>query len=528
MQTFKTLKRWLAKRESKAKAVRGKDSDWSDSNLPPQSQVNMLCRVPSPVLSMVESYLGSKDKFNLRLTCKLMNTVLPQWELPLYRPHFIPTSRLHSSFISAVDENIHSPLFPHRFGSEQVIENGSVLRSSHALIRACMNCNHYLPQTAVTLPSLVCHDIDPPILNMGKDHHCFHDLPVTYSNTDTTSSSVTPYDTAIAVNLLNFNGPTFNGPTEYTSTVFLVCSGRCLRALASHLCASTRPVAVIGQEINYVKKLDDNRVGVELRYFTFFSRHLSLLVEYASTNMVIRRFKFRMENFHSRPVESPYLNLDFTTFAEISLDQAFAPSKTWMDVSMLATVSTRTSYEALLAGAHMGQNGGNLSWFPETEFSSEEFSLFLEHFPSIVVAHPHLYTEEENGEFLLMELTYSFSAIIFNIGTQWWMQAYVYDHGFGREQNIAILKNLRNNLQAQYEGSPMQKGFAAIQSPAQPFLTQRVLFEFNVLSCDESLDDSASVVSETSSAFSVDEMVTDDEEESENENFVGAVVHHDF
>ena len=75
-------------------------------------------------------------------------------------------------------------------------------------------------------------------------------------------------------------------------------------------------------------------MGVELRYFTIFSRHLSLLVDYSSTNMVIRKFRFRMENFHYRaPPGGYFTSLDFKTFAEITPKDAEAWAKQFDDPS---------------------------------------------------------------------------------------------------------------------------------------------------------------------------------------------------
>jgi hypothetical protein len=178
MKPFRVLLQWIQRRRgvcvsNASTRLGGNDFDWSVSlsNFP--SSCNMMLRLSSPVLSMIESYLGSRDKLNLRLTCKLLYAELPQHELPLYRPHFMPTSTLQSSFVSATDQVVPSPLFLERFGASKVVENAKLLRSSHSIARACMSCNHHLPHSAITLPTLVHCGVDQPILKMSDDHKCF-------------------------------------------------------------------------------------------------------------------------------------------------------------------------------------------------------------------------------------------------------------------------------------------------------------------------------------------------------------------
>lgn len=455
----------------------GNDFDWSVSlsNFP--SSCNMMLRLSSPVLSMIESYLGSRDKLNLRLTCKLLYAELPQHELPLYRPHFMPTSTLQSSFVSATDQVVPSPLFLERFGASKVVENAKLLRSSHSIARACMSCNHHLPHSAITLPTLAHCGVDQPILKMADDHNCFHSLPATYQREQREESYVYPIDTVFAVNLLQFNCP-----DEYTSTVFLCCSHSCFRTLAVRMSSAPTPVALIGQEIIFVQKLDDQRIGVELRYFTVFSRHLSLLVDYTSTTMIIRKFRFRMENFHYRAPSGGYFtSLDFNTFAEIIPKDVEACSRMW--ASLTETMEgAPSSHMVLKSMVTTGLKTEGMQWFPETPMEAEEFSNFLERFNHIATPHPHLYVEEgeEGGDLLLMEMQYSFAAIIYNDGIDWCLEAFVHNFNFPAHQNRALLSNLRTNLQTHYECSPLQRGMVGVHGTYQ-----RLRFEFFILSCDE-------------------------------------------
>lgn len=485
---------------------RGKVADWSDCpdnsllNFP-SSFNNMLNKVPSPVLSLMESYLGSKDKYNLRLTCKLLYTILPQWELPLYRSHFMPTKTLQSSFISSVGEVFPSPLFPERFGTGKLVEKGAILRSSHSYARACMGCNHHLPHTAITLPALIHHGKDAPVLNMQRDHHCFHDIPVTYDSKEK-QEAVFPQDSVFAVNLLQFNAP-----TEYNSTVFLCCSHRCFRHLAIQMCGSPSPVAVIGQEIVFMQKLDEERLGMEMKYSTFFSKHLSLLVEYSSTNMVVRSFRFRMENFHYRaPGGGAYTSLDFAAFAEVRPADALGGSRLWLEQCDVFT-TTSTQMVMLKKMLQTEARAQQSRWFPERSFSAQEYSDYVSRFPFALSAQPHLYLEEgeQGGDLLLMEMQYSFSAIIYNDGIDWCMEAFVHNFEFTREQNRALLKNLRNNLQAHYEQTPLQKGMVGVHGTYE-----RLRFDFFILSCDES-----SIVSESS--YEYEDLINEEESESESE-----------
>lgn len=446
----------------------------------------MICRVPSPVLSIVESYLGSRDKLHLRLTCRLLYAELPKHELPLYRPHFMPTSTLQSSFVSATDQVVPSPLFLERFGASKVVENAKLLRSSHSIARACMRCNHHLPHSAITLPTLVHCGVDQPILKMGSDHKCFHSLPPTYHREQSEEPYIYPIDTVFAVNLLQFNAP-----DEYTSTVFLCCSRMCFRSLAVRMCLAPTPVALIGQEISFVQKLDDQRMGVELKYFTIFSRHLSLLVDYSSTNMVIRKFRFRMENFHYRaPPGGYFTSLDFKTFAEITPKDAEACSRMWSTLTETMEAAP-SSHMVLKAMASAGLKTDGMQWFPETPMEAEEFSNFLDRFNHIATPHPHLYVEEgeEGGELLLMEMTYSFAAIIYNDGVDWCLEAFVHNFDFpANHQTRALLRNLRNNLQAEYEDTMLRRGMVGVHGTYQ-----QLLFDFFLLTCDE-----VSVISESS------------------------------
>ena len=156
------------------------------------------------------------------------------------------------------------------------------------------------------------------------------------------------------------------------------------------------------------------------------------------------------------------------------------------------------------------KNGGNeLQNLPETIFTSESFSEFIDCFPCGTITYPYLYTEEEGGEMLLMELTYSFSAIIYNDGVEWGMEAFIYNFGFAREDNVEMLKNLRTALQIYYEESAMQHGMVGIHST-----TERLRFDFVVLSCDEMYSDREVSASddEASSEFSLEDLMQTDEE----------------
>jgi len=271
------------------------------------------------------------------------------------------------------------------------------------------------------------------------------------------------------------------------------------------MCGSPTPVAVIGQEITYVQKLDDSRIAVELRYFTYFSKHLSLLVDYASTNMVIRSFRFRMENFHYRaPSAGAYTSLDFNTFAEVIPAEAMECSQAWLTTCDTIATTVPSQMLKLMARDRTRAFRG----FPERSFTAEEFSDFLGRFTFITTPHPHLYLEEgdEEGDLLLMEMMYSFAAIIYNDGLDWSMEAFVHDFHFPAEQNRALLRNLRNNLQSHYEQTALQRGMVGVHGTYE-----RLRFDFFVLSCDET-----SIVSESS--YEYEDLIDDDETETEPED----------
>jgi len=273
------------------------------------------------------------------------------------------------------------------------------------------------------------------------------------------------------------------------------------------MCLAPTPVALIGQEIYFVQKLDDQRMGVELSYSTIFSRHLSLLVDYSSTNMVVRKFRFRMENFHYRaPPGGYFTSLDFKTFAEITPKDAEACSTMWSTLTETMEAAP-SSHMVLKAMASAGLKTEGMQWFPETPMEAEEFSNFLDRFNHIATPHPHLYVEEgeEGGDLLLMEMTYSFAAIIYNDGVDWCLEAFVHNFDFPANQTRALLRNLRNNLQAEYEGTMLRRGMVGVHGTYQ-----QLLFDFFLLTCDE-----VSVISESS--YEQDDDLMDETTESEPE-----------
>lgn len=149
-----------------------------------------------------------------------------------------------------------------------------------------------------------------------------------------------------------------------------------------------------------------------------------------------------------------------------------------------------------------GQRTEALQWFPEHALTAEEFSSLLEVFPFTTSPHPYLYVEEgeEGGELLLFEMTYSFSAIIYNDGLDWCMEGFVHNFEFPAHQNRALLRNLRTNLQTAYEQTALQRGMVGVHGTLE-----RLRFDFFVLSCDES-----SIVS--ASSYEYDDLIDDDEE----------------
>jgi hypothetical protein len=167
-----------------------------------------------------------------------------------------------------------------------------------------------------------------------------------------------------------------------------------------------------------------------------------------------------------------------------------------------------SSHMVLKAMASAGLKTEGMQWFPETPMEAEEFSNFLDRFNYIATPHPHLYVEEgeEGGELLLMEMTYSFAAIIYNDGVDWCMEAFVHNFDFpANHQTRALLRNLRNNIQAEYEGTMLRRGMVGVHGTYQ-----QLLFDFFLLTCDE-----VSVISESS--YEYEDLMEEEEEEEEEE-----------
>lgn len=514
MKPFRVLLQWMQRRAmicppntvtSPCIRAGGKRHDWSVSLCDLLPQVNIMLRLPSPVLSIVESYLGSKDKLNLRLTCKVLFTELPQHELPLYRPHFMPTSLLKDSFVTGIGHSLSSPLFPERFQPYQLVDKvGPPTRSSHSTVRVCMECNHYLPHSAVSLPTLVHCGTDQPILPMDSDHQCFYARRPTSSasyevdedyGVDGVEGEVFPQDAVFAVNVLRFNSP-----SEFTSTVFQCCSTHCFRHLAAKMCASPTPIAVIGQEITHVQKLENYEMLVSLRYFTYFSSHLSLLVDYNSTHMDMRTFRLRMENFHRQVgCGGSFTSFELETIAQISLLDAADCSQAWVTTCELTDEQPQTMLK--LMTRFRGLNA-----FPETSLDEEEFDDLRNYYGygfNDGQQHFLLTTPLEGGGSVTYHMNYSFAVIIHHGSTDWLMEAFVTHFDFPPNQIRALLRNLQHNLQVHYSGTSLHGGIVAMQDTSY-----MRFFEFLDLSCDES---------SVESVTDYDDLMEEEEEEEEEE-----------
>lgn len=465
MKAFAVLQEWMRRRDAYLShfVLGGKHADWSVSvsNFPPAFNIIMLSKLPSPVLSLVESYLGSKDKINLRATCKLLATELPQWELPLYRSHFMSKTFRTAAFLST-DHSIPSPLFFQRFSNYAVVERAKVSTYSHTLSRTCCKCGHHLPRSALTLPSLAHYTPDKPILPMRFDHNCFHAIKPTYGNVDPSKHIFLPYDAVYALNLIQFDSP-----TTYKSTIVLCCSEHCYGQVSRRIMESPTPVAVICQIIRGVQRLGDHVAGVELGFQVSFSKHLSIVADYSSTNMIVRKFRLRMENYHYRtPPMGNYTFFDFKTFGHVTLNNGMTVqcSKNWHliteEVLRAPSVEAikalrRRSYEMMLREG---------DYFPELQMDGQIYAEFLEHFNHISSEFPfiHVIENQEENEIQVVQMAYSFSAIIYNDGPWWAIEAYVHEFDIGRERIRALLRNLRRNLQLGFEGTAVRQGMAGV------------------------------------------------------------------
>jgi len=521
MKAFAVLQEWMRRRAAYLShfVLGGKHADWSVSvsNFPPGFNINMLCKLPSPVLSLVESYLGSKDKINLRATCKLLATELPQWELPLYRSHFMSKTFRTAAFLST-DHSIPSPLFFQRFSNYAVIERAKVSTYSHTLSKTCCKCGHHIPRSALTLPSLAYYTPDKPILSMSSDHRCIHAFKPTYGKADISKRIVHPGDAVYALNLIQFDTP-----TTYKSTIVLCCTGGCCERVSRRIMESPTPVAVITQRIEGVQRLGDHVAGVELGFEVYFSKHLSIVVDYSSTNMIMRKFRLRMENYHYRaPPMGNYTLFDFNSFGHITLNDGMTVqcSKNWHliteEVLHAPSVEAikalrRRSYEMMLREG---------DYFPELQMDGQIYAEFLEHFNHISSAYPfiHVLENQEENELQVVQMAYSFSAIIYNDGPWWAIEAYVHDFEIGRERIRALLRNLRRNLRYAFEGTELRKGMVGVFGT----LMRESFYIDPVFDCD------APSIAGTASDYSYEDLLTDEEldsedmeeeeEEDENEN----------
>lgn len=509
MKAFAKLKLWISRAwRTQAKSQSDPDpKDPSLSNFPTPAQNNMLALLPSEILANVDSYIGERDKFNLRMTCKGMRAMVEEYRQDIYRPHYLPTKLVKSSNVryTIPFASLDCPLFPKRFSTSTILKSYQIVESKINLAPACWVCNHTIPSSAITLPSSTYYDTrsHKPVLNMRKDHVCFYARKQSYTESDVSglrSICFKPADATIATNIIEWTSP-----TKCTSHIVTCCGRACLQKLGLATIQKGSPAAVFGLEVTHMERLVNQHVGIETSMMFYFTPHVVLLSEFANTSLTLRNFSFRLSDFFQVPPVYKPMYLIFNSYLKVAVQSAQPSCIGWQ--KKWQNLYDRPRRPRLSSSEKMGI----LKHFPEIEMDAGVYADFLDNFPRSRPVLPFFYTTEAGGFEYATHLVYSLSIMLHHrFSGQWCSDAYLADFGLSAIDSYRIMRNTRANLLYHLGESPLEVG--TIRIIDQPY---KILFEYYSLEAEEEILEIFSTTEEE------DLMTTDTEEGEEGEEGEG-------
>ena len=453
---------------------------------------NMLVQLPAPLLSLIDTFLGCRDKFHLRMTSKQMLHACQEYVDPLYACHFVPTRmmRYACAFRYGPLHALHHPLLQHPVG----ICNMPFLADRFSLAQACAHCNHTIPPTATMLPTLLNRPYAKaqPAHPSPHDHKCFYKLmqlqgkvPYTADPEDVGYMFDAPY----VVEVIQCFGP--NDGRKYTG---LTCDMDCLKKFAQTVFrCHDAPAVVVGTRIDQVRHLEDGTTVLRLSKVVYMDNNFEMIAEFHSAGNLMKNVKFRY---------APMANTDGTRhiFSEEFATLEFLPLRTLHNLHVASQYFTAAERqrERTDSRIHMPSPFASLISDEYTTHHPEGWIWramsiyeFVDDPP--IPFHSELEILDEQGMIVTVRavMTYEYSATVkFRATTeppQWEMEAYVRDRGVSTEENFALLRNLRFNIDLLWDASPVKYVYLRVGDTACG-----LGFRVDSLHTDERLDEDSS------------------------------------
>lgn len=476
---------------------------------------NMLVQLPAPLLSLVDTFLGCRDKFNLRMTSKQMLHACEEYKDPMYACHFIPTRmmRYACAFRYGPLNALHNPLVQAPIG----ICNMPFLADRFSLAQACSHCNHTIPPTATLLPTL----LNRPYATAQwahpspHDHKCFYKLMQLQGKLPHTADPEDVgymFDAPYVVEVIQCFGP--NDGRKYTG---LTCDMDCLKNFAQTVFHShDAPALVVGTRIDQVRHLTNGKTVLRLSKVVYMDQNFNMIAEFHSAGNLMKNLKFRyapLENigerqiFHEEFAMLEYLPL--RTEHNLHVAHNFFTATEYQRKRTDSRVHMTSPFAALISDKYTIHRPEGWIWHAMNAFE------FIDDPP--IPFHSELEILDEGGFIVHARavMTYEWSATIYyntysyTPPYQWEMKVHVRDRGVSTEENFALMRNLRFNIDLLWDASAVKHCYIQVGNTASC-----LNFHIDSLHADEedldSSGDELSVISDSSiiSDSDVEEILT--------------------
>ena len=465
----------------------------------------MLTQLPSSVLCLIDTYNGCAAKYNLLLVCKYTYISLRNEPNSEYRSHFIPKLMLKRSFVplrstdhALLPSSLVDPVLDSTMGS-----------GYFSLANACFCCLHYLPMSAVTLPTVyTCVEVPHPMLPMPLDHKCFHNLNETYTMVQDSMKYIAPEDAPYVVEIYRFGTR-----DTFSKSVVTVCDHGCVQYMhdvvtvgMQNTTVKREPTAIIATKIDRIIRHSKEFAVIKLQVTVYLTPEVEFHAQFLSTAEILDFYCVKLSDDPIHNSTTPFVH---TYYSYIVVDPK---NETMEKVSKLyneAIFDQRKRNFARVNEYSPFKCIGKLSLPGSIRLPRDDMLAIIEVYDDIEGMFPlDYYVENEAGN--VTPVLYHYGTIIRcdsfggnGMEGKWVLDATVCNHNLLEEDHPEVARNLRDNFMHHYGFSQADVAYVQVEGS---FYIQK--FEIPHLLCFENLSFLSSSEDDDSSEYSYSELTS--------------------